>query len=754
MLVLTAAVLISPHALPYNLGRVPKVFRWPVPLPPMLYGDGATDRVDLKKFPWWAQLPKEIFHPWGASKQSLTRQVLPCDGYHLRRSEMLCGLDRLRLQSLTFGDQFNQSLDDVTWPAGLQSLTFGWGFDQNLDQVTWPACLQSLTFGHRFNQSLDNVTWPAGLQSLTFGEDFHQSLDNVTWPAGLQSLTFGNLFNQNQDNVTWPVRLLSLTSGNLFNQNQDNVTWPVRLLSLTFGGLQSLTFGDFFDQDFGSFDNVTWSAGLESLTFGMYVNQSLDNVIWPAGLQSLTFGRDFNQSLDNVTWPAGLQSLTFGYCFNQSLDNVTWPGGLQHLTFEVDFNQSLDNVTWPAGLQSLTFGLGFNQSLDNVTWPAGLQSLTFGGWFNQSLDNVTWPAGLQSLTFGDRFDQSLDNVTWPADLQSLTFGGEFNQNLDNVTWPAGLQSLTFGDGFDQSLDNVTWPAGLQSLTFDGCSYWNTGIDGRRLAESGVVLPRTLRTLVTGEMRLSCDALRKELEVDCVLFDGGNIRGDRTYLPQARHHRGSKWAFTVADLRRELPWPSQMATVTMEGWQISEAVQASRIKVSTPRHRSGSKVPHMPNIAGIFKRIESSHQLVGGFLQCDSGMQVRKDSSVSHIAGEDINLKKRYTVAVLYDALMGMNQNPVFEKWRNEPGNRVPGQCPAARELLTRHFLRRLWKLTQNKLEIKEDEDISRDKLLAAISKVWPRAGGNMRRSLLRRLLATVVAEDGSGRGFKSTLEAN
>eukprot|EP00434_Breviolum_minutum_P030038 symbB.v1.2.026561.t1/scaffold2666.1/size75462/1 len=371
MLVLTAAVLISPHALPYNLGRVPKVFRWPVPLPPMLYGDGATDRVDLKKFPWWAQLPKEIFHPWGASKQSLTRQVLPCDGYHLRRSEMLCGLDRLRLT-------------------------------------------------------------------------------------------------------------------------------------------------------------------------------------------------------------------------------------------------------------------------------------------------------------------------------------------------------------------------------DRCA-----ISSKKSSTEQTLMGTFL-----------CDALRKELEVDCVLFDGGNIRGDRTYLPQARHHRGSKWAFTVADLRRELPWPSQMATVTMEGWQISEAVQASRIKVSTPRHRSGSKVPHMPNIAGIFKRIESSHQLVGGFLQCDSGMQVRKDSSVSHIAGEDINLKKRYTVAVLYDALMGMNQNPVFEKWRNEPGNRVPGQCPAARELLTRHFLRRLWKLTQNKLEIKEDEDISRDKLLAAISKVWPRAGGNMRRSLLRRLLATVVAEDGSGRGFKSTLEAN
>lgn len=27
-----------------------------------------------------------------------------------------------------------------------------------------------------------------------------------------------------------------------------------------------------------------------------------------------------------------------------------------------------------------------------------------------------------------------------------------------------------------------------------------------------------------------------------------------------------------------------------------------------------------------------------------------------------------TKAVLYNALMGMNQNPVFERWRSEPGS--------------------------------------------------------------------------------------
>ena len=40
-------------------------------------------------------------------------------------------------------------------------------------------------------------------------------------------------------------------------------------------------------------------AGLQSVTFGKYFNHSFGNVTWPAGLQSLTFERDFDQSLDN-----------------------------------------------------------------------------------------------------------------------------------------------------------------------------------------------------------------------------------------------------------------------------------------------------------------------------------------------------------------------------------------------------------------------------------------------------------------------
>ena len=56
--------------------------------------------------------------------------------------------------------------------------------------MSWPASLRNLTFDDDFNQSLDNVSFPVGLglQSLCFGGDFDQSLDNMSWPAGLQTL--------------------------------------------------------------------------------------------------------------------------------------------------------------------------------------------------------------------------------------------------------------------------------------------------------------------------------------------------------------------------------------------------------------------------------------------------------------------------------------------------------------------------------------------------------------------------------------
>jgi hypothetical protein len=45
--------------------------------------------------------------------------------------------------------------------------------------VTLATNLQSLTFGDFFNQSLERVTLPSTLQSLTFGLMFDQSQTNM-----------------------------------------------------------------------------------------------------------------------------------------------------------------------------------------------------------------------------------------------------------------------------------------------------------------------------------------------------------------------------------------------------------------------------------------------------------------------------------------------------------------------------------------------------------------------------------------------
>ena len=80
-------------------------------------------------------------------------------------------------------------------PAGLQHLTFGEYFDQSLDNVTWPESLHSLTFGEHFDQSLDNVQWPAALQSLTLPCDLRPSQDYVL-PGTLDHLAIGELLLQ------------------------------------------------------------------------------------------------------------------------------------------------------------------------------------------------------------------------------------------------------------------------------------------------------------------------------------------------------------------------------------------------------------------------------------------------------------------------------------------------------------------------------------------------------------------------------
>ena len=79
-----------------------------------------------------------------------------------------------------------QRVDRMVLPSSLQISSFGLDgfFDVRrpalgLNRVTLPSSLQSLKFGDCFDQSLEGVTCvtlPGGLQSLTFGRNFNEDL--------------------------------------------------------------------------------------------------------------------------------------------------------------------------------------------------------------------------------------------------------------------------------------------------------------------------------------------------------------------------------------------------------------------------------------------------------------------------------------------------------------------------------------------------------------------------------------------------
>jgi hypothetical protein len=71
----------------------------------------------------------------------------------------------IKVKYLEFGNNFNQSLDNIQLPELLQSLKFGWDFNQSLDNVQLPNSLKSLTtiVGSKLYKSLDKVKLPCSI---------------------------------------------------------------------------------------------------------------------------------------------------------------------------------------------------------------------------------------------------------------------------------------------------------------------------------------------------------------------------------------------------------------------------------------------------------------------------------------------------------------------------------------------------------------------------------------------------------------
>ena len=301
--------------------------------------------------------------------------------------DALEGMRSLSLESQQLG------LEDMELPCSLEHLTLPRVRNFNL-----PRNLQTLTFGDRFNEV--GVDLPDTLQKLTFGEDFNQSLRYWSLPQNLVILTFGCNFNQSLKHVKLPQKLQVLTFGNQFNQSLDGVCFP--------HGLLTLTFGDSFDQ---KLEGVDFSDALEHLTLGRDFDQAIEAVRWPNQLKELTFGENWNGCFNASHLPDGLQSLTFGNRFWNLKGQL--PKGLRSLILGENF-PNFTGKQIPQQLQKLSLGSELVQSLKaehHISWPTTLSTVTFGDEVNHQLRGNTFLESVRNINFGLRFNQRLESVT-------------------------------------------------------------------------------------------------------------------------------------------------------------------------------------------------------------------------------------------------------------------------------------------------------------------------------------------------------
>jgi len=185
-----------------------------------------------------------------------------------------------------------------------------------------------------------------------------------------------------------------------------------------------------------------------------------------------------------------------------------------------------------------------------------------------------------------------------------------------------------------------------------------------------VIPDSLRPFSSTGIRRSQTSVgtlitslcRDALGCDAVAMDAGCIRRNFEY--------GSAEHFTYGDLKKEVPFDSEIFVVPIEGSVLQEIVKASRA-------RSKYDPP----------------QDWGGYLQIDDGMEWDDNNQeLKTVHGEPFSLDKVYAVGLLELSIKGMNRNQPLIDWANTNADKIPHkeQLRPAKELVVKMCSEMIW----------------------------------------------------------------
>ena len=62
-------------------------------------------------------------------------------------------------------------------PDNVESIVIDDNFNENIDDITFPEKMSSIHFWNYFNQSIKKIIFPSSLKSISFGTGFNQSTD-------------------------------------------------------------------------------------------------------------------------------------------------------------------------------------------------------------------------------------------------------------------------------------------------------------------------------------------------------------------------------------------------------------------------------------------------------------------------------------------------------------------------------------------------------------------------------------------------
>jgi len=191
-------------------------------------------------------------------------------------------------------------------------------------------------------------------------------------------------------------------------------------------------------------------------------------------------------------------------------------------------------------------------------------------------------------------------------------------------------------------------------------------------------PTTMGTLV-------CTTCRDALFADVVAINAGAIRGNSDY-PTGK--------LSFSDIRKELPFGTELVVVHIPGKLLSEIIQYSR-------------------------RNEGKEE--GGYLQVDDGVQVDKETrAVTHVKNIPLIPDKDYLLGVTQVGLDGLDNIVPLVKWAKET-NPKHTEGIGAKNLIMSEFSKKLWKKLPSFDDIDTDKSgtLSQEEVFKAYAGVFP-----------------------------------